>query len=214
MRPRLLGRAAAAVDAVVVRAVLQSRRRGQPIGQLVRVLTVVWWPHQRSVGECGSELRGHNPIHRPSTGAPPCSYRPRAPLHRTGPPMDTILIEWVNLLLRWLHVVAGMAWIGASFYFMHIDAHLRPADGIPQGKGGEAWEVHGGGFYQVRKYLVAPRGTARASDLAQVAGVLRPGCPGFCCWSGSITAGRPVPDRPRRRRARPVHRGGDRHRRT
>lgn len=70
--------------------------------------------------------------------------------------MDVILVEWVSLLLRWLHMIAGMAWIGSSFYFMHIDASLKPAQDIPAGKGGEAWEVHGGGFYQVRKWLVAP----------------------------------------------------------
>jgi len=70
--------------------------------------------------------------------------------------MDAILLEWGSLLLRWLHVIAGIAWIGSSFYFMHIDASLRPAPGIPAGKGGEVWEVHGGGFYQVRKWLVAP----------------------------------------------------------
>jgi uncharacterized membrane protein len=70
--------------------------------------------------------------------------------------MEPVLVEWVSLLLRWLHLVAGMAWIGASFYFMHIDASLRPTSEIPAGKGGEAWEVHGGGFYRVRKYLVAP----------------------------------------------------------
>lgn len=68
--------------------------------------------------------------------------------------METILIEWASLLLRWLHMISGMAWIGASFYFMHIDAAMRPVKDIP--KGGEAWEVHGGGFYQVRKWLVAP----------------------------------------------------------
>lgn len=70
--------------------------------------------------------------------------------------MDVILVEWVSLLVRWLHMIAGMAWIGSSFYFMHIDAALKPAKDIPGGKGGEAWEVHGGGFYQVRKWLVAP----------------------------------------------------------
>lgn len=70
--------------------------------------------------------------------------------------MEPVLVEWVSLLLRWLHLVAGMAWIGASFYFMHIDASLNPTSEIPAGKGGEAWEVHGGGFYRVRKYLVAP----------------------------------------------------------
>ena len=71
--------------------------------------------------------------------------------------MDPILHEWGSLLLRWLHLITGIAWIGASFYFMHLDASLRPVPpDIPAGKGGEAWEVHGGGFYQVRKYLVAP----------------------------------------------------------
>lgn len=65
-------------------------------------------------------------------------------------------MEWGSLLLRWLHVIAGIAWIGSSFYFMHLDAALRPAPDIPAGKGGQAWEVHGGGFYQVRKWLVAP----------------------------------------------------------
>lgn len=72
--------------------------------------------------------------------------------------METVLLEWGNLLGRWLHVVAAMAWVGTSFYFMHIDAALRPSEDMPAGKGGEAWEVHGGGFYRVRKYLVAPPG--------------------------------------------------------
>ena len=70
--------------------------------------------------------------------------------------MDPILHEWGGFLIRWTHVVAAIAWIGASFYFMHLDASLRPIKEIPQDKSGEAWEVHGGGFYQVRKYLVAP----------------------------------------------------------
>jgi uncharacterized membrane protein len=70
--------------------------------------------------------------------------------------MDPFLHEWGSLLLRWLHVVAGMAWIGASFYFMHLDASLRAEPRLPPGTAGEAWEVHGGGFYQVRKWKVAP----------------------------------------------------------
>ncbi len=70
--------------------------------------------------------------------------------------MGTVLYEWGSLLLRWTHIVAGVAWIGSSFYFMHLDAAIKPIGEIPKGKGGEAWEVHGGGFYQVRKYLVAP----------------------------------------------------------
>jgi len=60
------------------------------------------------------------------------------------------------MLLRWVHLITGIAWIGASFYFMHLDASLRPVPAMPKGKGGEAWEVHGGGFYQVQKFTVAP----------------------------------------------------------
>lgn len=70
--------------------------------------------------------------------------------------MDPILAEWGGLLLRWAHVIAGIAWIGASFYFMHLDASLKPVADIPVGKGGATWEVHGGGFYEVKKYLEAP----------------------------------------------------------
>jgi uncharacterized membrane protein len=70
--------------------------------------------------------------------------------------MDPYLQEWGGLLLRWLHVLAGMAWIGTSFYFMHIDAMMKADHDIPGGRGGQMWEVHGGGFYQVRKWLVAP----------------------------------------------------------
>lgn len=65
-------------------------------------------------------------------------------------------MEWAEFMLRWLHVIAAMAWIGSSFYFMHLDASLRPTPDLPQGKGGEAWEVHGGGFYCSRKYMTAP----------------------------------------------------------
>ncbi|MCC0004205.1 MAG: urate hydroxylase PuuD [Methylobacteriaceae bacterium] len=70
--------------------------------------------------------------------------------------MDAIALEWGGLLLRWTHIITGIAWIGSSFYFMHLDASIKAIPEIPAGKGGEAWEVHGGGFYQVRKYLVAP----------------------------------------------------------
>jgi len=65
-------------------------------------------------------------------------------------------MEWAEFMLRWLHVIAAMAWIGSSFYFMHLDANLRPTAELPKGKGGEAWEVHGGGFYCSRKYMTAP----------------------------------------------------------
>ena len=70
--------------------------------------------------------------------------------------MELAFHEWGGALLRWLHVIAAMAWIGSSFFFMHLDAGLRPDPAIPAGKGGTAWHVHGGGFYEMRKYLVAP----------------------------------------------------------
>ena len=70
--------------------------------------------------------------------------------------MLLVYYEWGALLLRWTHIITGIAWIGSSFYFMHLDAAIKAIPEIPDGKGGEAWEVHGGGFYQVRKYLVAP----------------------------------------------------------
>jgi len=71
--------------------------------------------------------------------------------------MDLVLHEWLGMILRWLHVVAGIAWIGSSFYFIHLDLSLKPRDDLPQGVQGEAWQVHGGGFYHMVKYLVAPQ---------------------------------------------------------
>lgn len=70
--------------------------------------------------------------------------------------MDLVLTEWLSATIRWLHVVAGIAWIGSSFYFIHLDLSLRPRDGLPSGVKGEAWQVHGGGFYQMIKFMVAP----------------------------------------------------------
>jgi uncharacterized membrane protein len=74
--------------------------------------------------------------------------------------MDPYANEWLDLLVRWLHVIAAIAWIGASFYFIALDNHLRPPEDeadAERGVGGEAWEIHGGGFYQVQKYRVAPK---------------------------------------------------------
>jgi uncharacterized membrane protein len=66
------------------------------------------------------------------------------------------LAEWANLLIRWLHVIAGIAWIGTSFYFIGLDNQLDPPrDGNPRVKG-EQWSIHGGGFYHKQKYAVAP----------------------------------------------------------
>jgi uncharacterized membrane protein len=64
--------------------------------------------------------------------------------------------DWLNLLTRWLHVIAGIVWVGSSFYFIALDNHLRPPRTAEKGVGGESWEIHGGGFYRIHKYTVAP----------------------------------------------------------
>jgi len=64
--------------------------------------------------------------------------------------------EWSELVLRWFHVVAGIAWIGSSFYFIALDLSLKQNKDLPDKAHGEAWQVHGGGFYHLVKYLVAP----------------------------------------------------------
>ena len=70
--------------------------------------------------------------------------------------IDPQISEWISQILRWVHVITAIAWIGSSFYFIHLDLSLKKRDGLPAGVGGEAWQVHGGGFYNMRKYLVAP----------------------------------------------------------
>ncbi len=73
--------------------------------------------------------------------------------------MEAYALDWAQLLIRWVHLVTGIAWIGASFYFVFLDLSLRPpkASGdADAGVGGELWAVHGGGFYHVQKYKVAP----------------------------------------------------------
>jgi uncharacterized membrane protein len=73
--------------------------------------------------------------------------------------MEAYLLDWANLLLRWLHVIVAIAWIGSSFYFVWLDNSLKnPQDPElkEKGVGGELWAVHGGGFYNPQKYLGAP----------------------------------------------------------
>ena len=73
--------------------------------------------------------------------------------------MEGYILEWLNLLGRWVHLVTGIAWIGASFYFVWLDNSLRApkeAADAELGVGGEVWSVHGGGFYHAQKYKVAP----------------------------------------------------------
>ncbi len=73
--------------------------------------------------------------------------------------MDAYILEWLSLIVRWLHVITGVAWIGASFYFMWLDNSLEPpsADKEARGIKGELWSIHGGGIYEVAKYKLAPQ---------------------------------------------------------
>jgi uncharacterized membrane protein len=64
--------------------------------------------------------------------------------------------DWAGFAVRWLHVITAMAWIGSSFYFIALDLGLRKVPNLPVGAHGEEWQVHGGGFYHIQKYLVAP----------------------------------------------------------
>jgi uncharacterized membrane protein len=82
--------------------------------------------------------------------------------------MEVYALDWLNLLLRWLHLIAGAAWIGASFYFVMLDSSLKPAtkeEDIKRGVHGNYWAVHGGGFYQSQKYLTGPKGEPLSEDL-------------------------------------------------
>jgi uncharacterized membrane protein len=70
--------------------------------------------------------------------------------------MDVVAWDWLSFAVRWFHVIAGIAWIGSSFYFIALDLGLRRPEDGPEGVSGEAWQVHGGGFYHIQKYMVAP----------------------------------------------------------
>ena len=70
--------------------------------------------------------------------------------------MSPFVIDWLNLAVRWAHMIVGIGWIGTSFYFIALDLSLRKREAMREGVYGTAWEVHGGGFYHVEKYLVAP----------------------------------------------------------
>lgn len=67
-------------------------------------------------------------------------------------------LDWISLFVRWFHVIAGVAWIGASFYFIWLDNNLRTPPKWKQDKGikGDLWAIHGGGFYEVAKYSYGP----------------------------------------------------------
>jgi len=99
-----------------------------------------------------------------------------------------VMWDWVGFAVRWLHVITAIAWIGSSFYFVALDLGLKKVPHLPVGAHGEEWQVHGGGFYHIQKYLVAPEnmpehlvwfkwesyatwlsGAARRPDLGRVA---------------------------------------------
>jgi len=67
-----------------------------------------------------------------------------------------VMWDWAAFSIRWLHVITAMAWIGASFFFIALDLGLKQAPNMPVGAHGEEWQVHGGGFYHIQKYMVAP----------------------------------------------------------
>jgi uncharacterized membrane protein len=74
--------------------------------------------------------------------------------------MDAYFLDWANLLLRWLHVITAIAWVGSSFYFVWLDNHLikpKSPDLLEKGVDGALWAVHGGGFYNPQKYMLAPK---------------------------------------------------------
>ena len=73
-------------------------------------------------------------------------------------PIDAYILDWLNLILRWAHIITGIAWIGSSFYFIWLDARLNIPPRDPENKdvAGDLWAVHGGGFYHSQKYKVAP----------------------------------------------------------
>ncbi|HEV7231864.1 MAG TPA: urate hydroxylase PuuD [Bacteroidia bacterium] len=73
-----------------------------------------------------------------------------------GTSLESHVVEWLNLVVRWTHVVFGIAWIGASFYFNFLENSLNRTKGLREGIAGNLWAVHGGGFYYLEKYKTAP----------------------------------------------------------
>jgi uncharacterized membrane protein len=82
--------------------------------------------------------------------------------------MEAYILDWLSLLVRWLHLIAGVAWIGASFYFVMLDNSLASpsrAEDAKRGVFGELWAVHGGGFYVSQKFLIGPKGEPLSTSL-------------------------------------------------
>lgn len=75
--------------------------------------------------------------------------------------IDPVIMEWLSMIVRWLHVTTSMVWIGTSFYFTATDMKLRLGESLPEGAAGEAWQVHGGNFWRMVKFTVAPASMPR-----------------------------------------------------
>jgi uncharacterized membrane protein len=92
-----------------------------------------------------------------ASGFPVFSYSHEIPWRGGKDMLDfAIFWEWAAFAVRWLHIITAMAWIGSSFYFVALDLGLKKVPNLPVGAHGEEWQVHGGGFYHIQKYLVAP----------------------------------------------------------
>lgn len=70
--------------------------------------------------------------------------------------MSSVILEWANLFVRWFHIIVGIGWIGTSFFFIYLDAHLTTALGGSKHSGGKIWLIHSGGYYEVEKLKYVP----------------------------------------------------------
>ncbi len=114
--------------------------------------------------------------------------------------------------MRWTHVVAGIAWIGSSFYFIALDASLQSHPRLDPRVKGEAWQVHGGGFYQMQKFVVAPDYLPARPDLVQVGSILDLDLRLSAAGAGLLPQPDGLSDRPLGLAIHPVRRGGGRRR--
>ena len=161
---------ASTVEAELFEQLLRARRMGSAVAGRVVARHLDQFGEERGLAreiavDEGGDLvgkRGHldalfgtpaRPLQRSTRVCHPAPAGSRA---EGAAIVEFVLTEWLSLLVRWLHVVAGMAWIGSSFYFIHLDLSLKARAGLPDGVKGDAWQVHGGGFYHMIKYLVAP----------------------------------------------------------
>jgi hypothetical protein len=124
--------------------------------------SVLQHPSSDKIGACKSRQMGKLCLKSPRgyklAQAAPVPSLWFFPVSHEGEPdvVELILAESAGAVLRWLHVIAGIAWIGSSFYFIHLDLSLKPRPGLPAGVKGDEWQVRGDGFYHMMKYLVAP----------------------------------------------------------